>query len=60
MEGVIGKPGLRHLPAEALEGLGVIVVLLVEDQGHEVVSARATEVARFVDENGELARRMPL
>lgn len=50
VEGMFGKLSLCNLAMKALEGLGVLVILLMEDQGHEIILASSVKIARLVYE----------
>ncbi len=51
----IGKRGLRQGALVAVNAFNDCIVLIVKNEGDEVVVGDASEVARFVNKDGEFA-----
>lgn len=55
----IGKRGLRQGALVAVNAFNDCIVLIVKNEGDEVVVGDASEVARFVNKDGEFAHDEP-
>lgn len=55
----IGKRGLRQGALIAVNAFNDCIVLIVKNEGDEVVVGDASEVARFVNKDGEFAHGGP-
>lgn len=55
----IGKRGLRQGALVAVNAFNDCIVLIVKNEGDEVVVGDASEVARFVNKDGEFAHDGP-
>ena len=55
----IGKRGLRQGALVAVNAFNDCIVLIVKNEGDEVVVGDASEVARFVNKDGEFAHGGP-
>lgn len=55
----IGKRGLRQGALVAVNAFNDCIVLIVKNEGDEIVVGDASEVARFVNKDGEFAHDGP-
>lgn len=55
----IGKRGLRQGALVAVNAFNDCIVLIVKNEGDELVVGDASEVARFVNKDGEFAHGGP-